>query len=228
MDIYLTADCDNGRKIPDHDAATKLRLWIAEAILPTEAFAEPSPFSMSQPRSTLRLPQTDIPCITEEKATLTADELAKFHAMSISGILLLARLQDIEPLSGNEHVVAILNCLASFTDLSDPWTCPKSSDCACSLLKNYAAFENPSTAFTGLLQERIKPLFAEAKNPAITQQGRRAINPIHSSATAHIDLDSEAKPWKYRDAYSVTVFQWVLKQLDVRTIINSFSNASSG
>ena len=139
--------------------------------------------------------------------------------MSLSGLVLLARLQKLKPPSEDEHVVSILTCLASFTDLNDSWTCSKAKDQAHSLLENHTFYGKLSTAFTRLLQERIKPLFAKTNNPAITQQGQRAIDPLPSSATAHSDLDDEAKPWKYRNAYSVTVFQWVLEHLDVRTII---------
>ena len=196
-----------------------LRQWVAEAILPTEAFAEPSPYSMSQPHSKIHLPQANIPCITEEKATFSADEVARFHAMSLSGILLLARLQNVELLSESEPMVTILTCLASFTDLNDPWTCSEASHHAYILLKGFEASDNLSNTLTSLLQDRIKPLFAKVKNPAITQQGRRAIDPISGSATIHSDLDRETKPWKYHEAYSVTVFQWVLKHLDVHHII---------
>ena len=136
--------------------------------------------------------------------------------MGLSGILLLARLQHIEPLSSDEHVVTILTSLASFTDLNDPWTCSKARDHAYSLSEAYADSENLPSLITGILQERIKPLFATTNNPAITPQGRSAINPFSSAAVAHSDLAGEAKPWKYDDACSVTVFQWVLKHLDVR------------
>lgn len=139
--------------------------------------------------------------------------------MSLSGILLLAHLQKIQPPSEDKHVVTILACLASFTDSNDPWTSPEARDHACFLSEAYAASTNLSTILTGLLQERVKPLFAKTKNSAITQQGRKAINPLPSAATAHSDLDGEAKPWKYRDAYIVTAFQWVLNHLDVRTVL---------
>lgn len=170
----------------------------------------------------IRYPEADIRCITEEKATLTPDEVAKYHAMSLSGIQLLSRLENIEPLSEDESVVTILTCLASFTDLNDPWTYSEAKDHACVLSEHYAATANLSTILTGLLQARVKPLFAKTKNPAITQQGRKAIDPLPSAATAHSDLDGETKPWKYRDAYIVTVFQWGLNHLDVRTIIKPF------
>ena len=148
--------------------------------------------------------------------------------MSLAGILLLARLQKTEPLSEDEHVLTILTCLASYTDPIDPWTCPQARDHACSLSEDYAASENLPTVLTGLLLERIKPLFAGTSNPAITHQGRKAIHPLPSAATAHGDLDGEAKPWKYRDAYSVTVFQWALKYLDVRDSIDQLMSAYSG
>lgn len=148
--------------------------------------------------------------------------------MSLSGILLLARLRQFEPLSEKEHVVTILTCLASFTDLNDPWTCSKAMDHAYSLSEDYAASGNLSTILTGLLQERIKPLFAKTKNPAITQQGRKAIDPLPIASAAGNDLDGEARPWRYHDAYIVTVFQWVLEHLDVRTITNPFVSAYTG
>ncbi len=217
--VYLAEEREREHNRADQDAAVFLREWVAEAILPIEAFADSSPYSMSQSRWMLRLPQTDIRCVTEERATLTPDGVAKSHAMSLSGILLLSRLEKVQPLSEDESVVTIFTCLASFTDSSDPWTCPEAREHAYSLSEHYAASAALSTILTGLLQARVKPLFARTKNPAITQEGRKAIDPLLSAATAHSDLDGETKPWKYRDAYIVTVFQWILNHLDVRTII---------
>ena len=228
MDVYLTEEYDHEHNQLDQGVAIFLRKWVAEAILPIEAFAEPSPYSTSQSRSILQLPGTDIRCVTEDKATLTPDEVAKFRAMSLSGILLLAHLQKIEPLSQDEHVINILTCLASFTDLNDPWTCSKARDHAYSLSEIYAASGNLSTILAGLLQERIKPLFVKTTNPAITQQARKAIDPLPIAVAAHSEVDCEAKPWKYRNAYIVTVFQWLLEHLDVRIIIDSLVKAYSG
>ena len=141
--------------------------------------------------------------------------------MGLSGLLLIARIQRIKPLLKDEHALTILTCIASFTDLSDPWTCSKARECAYSLLESYAASDNLSTLLTGLLRERIKPLFARTSNLAVTLQGRKIIEPLPYTATAHSDLSGEAKPWKYCNTYSVTVFQWVLSRLDVRAIIPS-------
>ena len=46
LDIYLAADRDSENENLDHEAAILVRQWLAEAILPTEAFAESSPYSM--------------------------------------------------------------------------------------------------------------------------------------------------------------------------------------
>lgn len=91
-----------------------------------------------------------------------------------------------------------------------------------SLAEGSVVRENISGVLHALLEERIKPLFARSKNPAVTQQGRKAIDPLPINATAHSDMDVEAKPWKYRDMYIVTVFQWVLKHLDVSSTNSSF------
>lgn len=198
LDVYLAEepDCENNR--PDQDITNLLREWVAEAILPTQAFADSSPYSMG------------------DKAALTPDEVAKFHAMSLYGISLLRRLLKIEPLAEDESVVTILTSLASFTDLSDRWTHPNAGDHAYTLSEDYVA--SVPTILTRLLEERIKPLFSKTKSPAITQQGRKAINPLPIATTAHSDLDGETKPWKYRNAYIVTVFQWALKHLDESSV----------
>lgn len=196
LNVYLTVNHDKVHETSDQDAAIFLRKWVAGAILPTEAFAELSPYSI------------------KEKQTLDAGGAAEFRAISLSGIQLLARLQRMKPLSEDEHVVTILTCLASFTNLDDLWTCSEAREHAHVLSEEYAACKGKSTLLTGILQERIKPLFAKQKNPAVTQQGRKAIGPLSSAATACSDLDDEANPWKYRDPYIVTVFQWVLEHLD--------------
>lgn len=138
--------------------------------------------------------------------------------MSSVGILLLSHVQKIYPLSPDQSIVGLLTSLVSFSDLNDPWTCTRAREQARSLVEYYVGHRELSTLLTQLLQERVKPLFARSKNPAITQQGRKAIDPLPSNATAHSGLDAETKPWKYRDVYIVTVFQWILTRLTVRII----------
>lgn len=135
--------------------------------------------------------------------------------MSLQGLSILSHLQKLAPFSSNESSIALYTCLASFSDDSDPWTSSKATEEARSLAEDSVVSENIPGVLHALLQERIKPLFARSKNPAVTQQGRKAIDPLPINATVHSDMDVEAKPWKYRDMYIVTVYQWVLKRLDV-------------
>ena len=136
----------------------------------------------------------------------------------------MSHLQKLTPLSKDESNVKVLTCLAAFTDENDPWTCPGAQKKASVLIKDYLNSSNQPILFSRLLQERVRPLFARSKNPAITPQGRKAINPLPSTAIANSDLDDAVKPWKYRDVYIVTVFQWVLDHLDVRKIPNALTS----
>lgn len=159
--------------------------------------------------------------IVEERPLIAPDIVAKEQALNFQGLLLLSRLPKDVPLDSDDSTVPVFSCLASFSDESDPWTSPKTQELACSLAKEYAVPDHLPALLHGLLQERIKPLFAKSKNPAITQQGRKAIDPLPSNGTAHGDLDTESKPWKYRDVYIVTVFRWILKHLDVYLLLSS-------
>lgn len=106
--------------------------------------------------------------------------------------------------------------LTSFTNLGDPWTCKLAMEAASALLEKLGLRWDPnrqSVLLNGLLRTKIKPAFAKSKNPAITPQARKAIDPLPVDSLAHSDLDVEAKPWKYRDFYVVTMLQWVLENL---------------
>jgi len=144
--------------------------------------------------------------------------------LSLHGLLLLSHLQKLAPLSSKDSKTAVYTCLASFGDDSDPWTSSEAGKLARSLAEDMVVPEKISEVLHALLQEKIRPLFAKVKNPAVTQQGRKAIDPLPIDTTAHSDRDVEAKPWKYRDMYIVTVFQWVLKHLNVSTTISSVLN----
>ncbi len=75
-----------------------------------------------------------------------------------------------------------------------------------------------------VLRERIRPLFDRSpKRDEITAQARRALNPV---ARAYDEHDSPAaemarKPWKFSHAYILTVFRWLLLNMDVR-FLSSF------
>lgn len=71
------------------------------------------------------------------------------------------------------------------------------------------------TLLTKLLHENVKPAFAKSKNSAVTPAGRKAISALPPKLEASID-EIKLKPWKYSQVYIVTVFEWILRHLDVR------------
>lgn len=117
---------------------------------------------------------------------------------------------------GDEEEEALtITCLASFTDERDAWVTRGAYEDARVLLSQ--SIKNSSrlyqTLMTRILQHHVKPLFAKSKTPLLTAQGRKAINPL-PVAFETIDVDAVNKPWKYRSSHIVTVFKWVLEQID--------------
>ena len=110
--------------------------------------------------------------------------------------------------------------LSSFTDLEDPWTTQRSFTQAESCLKSLTArLRNSLPIFAStmisILQQRIRPLFAKSKNPHVTTQGRKAIDPLPARFESMAD-EREAKPWRYVEVPIATVLHWTVSQLDVR------------
>ena len=149
--------------------------------------------------------------------------------MGLKGLLLLSHLRRLvpPPQDGPDGPdAAVLTCLAAFSDQNDPWNSSSAQEQASNLIKDYTRSSRLSFMLTIILQKRIKALFSRTGNPAITPQGRKAINPRPSHITMHTDIDAEIKPWKFRDVYIVTVFRWVLQCLDVG--VNGTITASYG
>ncbi len=146
--------------------------------------------------------------------------------MGLKGLLLLSHLRRLVPPPRDEPDAAVLTCLAAFSDKNDPWNSSSAQEEASNLVKDYTRSSRLSAMLTSILQKRIKPLFSRTGNPAITPQGRKAINPRPNNITMHSDIDAEVKPWKFRDVYIVTVLQWVLQCLDVSA--NGIITASYG
>ena len=119
-------------------------------------------------------------------------------------------------------------CLAAFTHADDPWTSQISFAEASSLLGVYVKMSRVEpgrfqTLLTNLLREHVKPAFVKSKNLAITAAGRKAINALPPGLEASID-ESKSKPWKYGQVYLITVFEWILGQLNVRFLNTHVSN----
>ena len=132
--------------------------------------------------------------------------------------MVLAHL-DIEypiPEEAESDIVAFLTCVSSFTDLSDPWTCEYSQKAALKLLESFLSTRDSnawSNALSMLLRQRIKPSFSKIRSPAITEQARKAIDPLPMDSSASGKLEDTAMPWKYRDPSLVTVLGWIIGSL---------------
>lgn len=171
------------------------------------------------------------------------DDVARLGSMNVVGLSMLSHLERIDPSSfGREEendleekeeeerlTLALTSCLASFTDPREEWSSQEASQLAQSLLNillpPFNAVEQKRgfrSLITLLLEQRVKPLFATTaqQNPAITSQGRKAIN---SSAPSNYHMMSgdpegrQVKPWKFHHVYVVTMFRWILESIHVRT-----------
>ncbi|KAL9030954.1 MAG: hypothetical protein Q9196_000975 [Gyalolechia fulgens] len=189
-----------GCRTPEiHNAADQLQNWIVDVILPTDAFAEEPPFA------------------AESKHVASPEQLARLVSMKSTGLQLLSHLDRLQP-PGSKASASLTACLASFTNLQDPWTSPEAYDLAQSLLSKNSQMiredrQNDDGLIKALLLNYVKPLFLKSKTPVLTDQARKAISPL-PGPNAPSDFDSSNKPWKFRSPHIVTIFQWILTQLD--------------
>ncbi|KAL9124286.1 MAG: hypothetical protein Q9217_006372 [Psora testacea] len=197
LEGFLSSKKQHQDRIVAREVALELRHFLAAAILPPDTFAERHPYAI------------------ESKAELAPDVIAKYHVLSYRGLLCLSHLQTFVPLSIDEDLVAICTCLASFSSPTDPWTCEAAFEESLKLLERLrTSLKGAELAdlLAQLLRERIKPAFAKTKNSKLTQQGRKAIDPLQNSAVM-IDEGPDSKPWKYCDVYIPTVLRWILDSL---------------
>lgn len=117
-----------------------------------------------------------------------------------------------------DNVADVLLAGACFKE-STPWTTSNSHGAASKLLdiwtqssRKYGTFW---PAIDLILRERIRPLFAKQKNPAITSAGRKNFHPQALPRFGSNGLDESAKPWKTTDIYVASVLSWVLSQYKV-------------
>ncbi|KAK9651947.1 hypothetical protein HCH54_001914 [Aspergillus fumigatus] len=67
-----------------------------------------------------------------------------------------------------------------------------------------------------ILKERIKPVFAKTKNPAITAEGRKNFHPVPLPRFDASIIDPATKPWKISAVYATTVLAWVIAQYQAK------------
>lgn len=156
----------------------------------------------------------------EQDPISTSGDQARLRVLYETGLRLLLHLRRIEDSYGHELPAGVMICLASFTHADDPWTSQISLAEASSLLGVYVKMLKAEpgqfqTLLTNLLREHVKPAFVKSKTSAITPAGRKAMIALPPRHEASID-ETKSKPWKYGQVYIITVFEWILGQLDVR------------
>ncbi len=78
-----------------------------------------------------------------------------------------------------------------------------------------------------ILKNVVRPLFDNSTNQSVTSQGRKATKPKRQKYTA-IDVESEAKPWKFDHKYSINLLSWALRNSNVRGPLNVMSAIGAG
>ncbi|KNG89548.1 hypothetical protein ANOM_001935 [Aspergillus nomiae NRRL 13137] len=182
----------------DQVAANKIYAWASDAALPSPVYA-----------------QIEEPSDVEQKDAILEDQVRSKIALSV-----LSLLAESLPISKAESAADVVIALASFSSTEDPWTPQDAFTCATTLLDPFASATatNPETNATfwsvieRILKDRIRPLFAKTRNPAITSAGRKNFHPVPLPRFDASILDPETKPWKIQDIYAMTVLSWIIQQ----------------
>lgn len=152
---------------------------------------------------------------------LSSPLAARLQLMNVAGLNLLSRLERITPTQNGDQLLTLIACLASFTDQREPWSSTAASEQAKLILGHILEIEGHNgqqrlrAVLTDLLQLHVKPVFAKFKNAAITRQGRKAVDPPPSRMVHH-EPEEEMKAWEFSKAHTISVYGWVLSQLDVK------------
>lgn len=108
---------------------------------------------------------------------------------------------------------------ACFANERDPWNTSGSHDAASMWMGMFIEVTLEKNTYWPaidlILKDRIRPLFAKVKNPAITSAGRKNFHPQTLPRFGASGLDQSAKPWKTTDVYVASVLSWILSQYEV-------------
>lgn len=216
---FLKPWCSRGLSEQDKESVDYLFDWASNAALPSPVFAE---IRELDGETVLAHPSFFLPSAntkTERRDLVEGDQLRSNIAVSV--IELLALLLPIHEAANTPNIVI---ALASFTSDQDPWTLPETHARANALLTAQFTplrLESNSTGsfwvtIETILKQKIRPLFAKTKNPAITASGRKNFHPVPLPRFDASALDPETKPWKFQDVYATTVLSWIINQYQVR------------
>lgn len=108
----------------------------------------------------------------------------------------------------------VILAVASFTSNEDPWT-TEDSLMEADMHLNVTCYQTPGPIIERLLREKIRPLFAKTKNPAITSEGRKNFHPVAPTRFDGSSLDDSTRPWKNTDIYAASVLSWIISKYNV-------------
>lgn len=158
-----------------------------------------------------QVPDRSLMCVKDKKEILRDKRLKSSLAVSV-----LSLLSTILPIWKASSASDIITTLASFTSIEDPWTVQESFAISADILERFVTetSSDRNNSFWPLIEEilkqRVKPLFAKTKNPAITPGGRKNFHPIPLPRFDASTLDPETRPWKNHDVYTTSVFAWIV------------------
>ncbi|EAA61363.1 hypothetical protein AN7312.2 [Aspergillus nidulans FGSC A4] len=179
-------------------------LLIAEA-----SFRKQSPENLSD---------MDKSAINRFYAWATQDESRQRSTLAVS---VISRLNALLPFEQSECVSSVVIALASFSSDADAWNTHEAFTASTAMLRDFVEASSFWLTIESILKSRVRPIFAKAKNPAITESGRKNFHPIPLPRFDSSILDPETKPWKLQDAYITTVFAWIVNQYkptDINTL----------
>lgn len=155
--------------------------------------------------------------MTEKKDTLRYSRIRSNLAISV-----ISSQINHFPIEGAANKADMVIALASFTSDHDPWSTTELAEKTNTILQKFASdtyteAENSAfwTVIEQILKEKIKPLFAKTRNPAITATGRKNFHPVPLPRFDTSILDPESKPWKNQEVHTTTVFAWIVGQYRV-------------
>ena len=80
--------------------------------------------------------------------------------------------------------------------------------------RSTSSSHNSQTLITVLLEQVVRPSFAQSRSKNITLAGRKAVDPLPQALTASEDENS-LKPWKSTQKYVTRVLSWILEHSNV-------------
>lgn len=181
----------------DAEYINKLAVWLSRSILPDDSII------------------TNDEAPENDSSANRGKAIRQVKIASNLGLNVICRLLELQPVDKLDQ--RILLSILAFTDPRDPWTTPASAEIAGKLTERFQSQLAPSGFIVEfILKDFVRPLFSKSKPQSITTQGRKAMFRTGPRKQLEIaDIDPANKPWKYKDVYAVTVFQWALEHINV-------------